>query len=252
MICFEFPVSERTRSLLRLEHLYERLDFFMSGDNPLEHHAALQTLFELLETASRADLKADLLQELERQKQMLDSWRHNPAIDESMLESTLEQIESVSAELLSLTGKFGAHIRENEWLMAIRQRSNIPGGTCQFDLPSYFLWQQKPAEVRREDLLRWAGPLLPTARATRTLLKLLRESGKSHQYVARKGAFQQMSGGKVVQLLRVIFDEQLDVLPELSANKYMLNIRFIQAMTGEARAKQTEQDIEFSLTSCKF
>lgn len=252
MLCFEFPVAERTRSLLRLEQLYERLDFFINGDTPFEHHAALQTLFELLETASRADLKADLLQELERQKQMLDNWRNNPAIDETMLESTLEQIESVSGELLGVTGKFGSHIRENEWLMAIRQRSNIPGGTCQFDLPSYFLWQQKPVEDRREDIMRWIAPLLPTAKATRTLLKLLRESGKSHQYVARQGAFQQMSGGKVVQLLRVMFDEQLNVLPELSANKYMLNIRFIHAATGEVRAKQTDQDVEFNLLSCKF
>jgi len=34
-----------------------------------DHHATLLTLFEILEVASRADLKSDLLQELERQKQ---------------------------------------------------------------------------------------------------------------------------------------------------------------------------------------
>ena len=35
----------------------------------LDHHAALLSLFEILEVACRADLKTDLLQELERQKQ---------------------------------------------------------------------------------------------------------------------------------------------------------------------------------------
>jgi cell division protein ZapD len=252
VISFEFPVTERTRILLRLEQLYGRLAFFIEREHCYEHHAALLVLFELMETASRADLKADLLQELERQKQMLEALRDNPNVAEETLEGVLDSIESTSTDLLALTGKFGQHLRENEWLMAIKQRAGIPGGTCQFDLPSYHLWQEKSSEERRIDLKRWVGPLMPTAEATRILLQILRDSGKTHHYVARHGAFQQMSGGKVVQLIRVGYDEQLGVLPELSANKYALNIRFIAAGTGESRARQSEDDIEFSLTHCKF
>lgn len=252
MISFEFPVTERTRILLRLEQLYGRLAYFTEREHCFDHHAALLVLFELMETASRADLKADLLQELERQKQMLEALRDNPNVAEATLEGVLESIESTATELLALTGKFGQHLRENEWLMAIKQRAGIPGGTCQFDLPSYHLWQQKSSEERRTDLNRWAAPLMPTADAARILLQLLRDSGKTHHYVARHGAFQQMSGGKVVQLIRVGYDESIGVLPELSANKYALNIRFIEAGTGEARTRQTEEDIEFSLTHCKF
>jgi cell division protein ZapD len=252
VISFEFPVTEKTRMLLRLEQLYARLAFFISQDHPFDHHSAILTLFELMETASRADLKAELLQELERQKQILEALRENPNVSEDMLEGVIDEIESTAASLLDLTGKFGQHLRENEWLMAIKQRAGIPGGTCQFDLPSYYLWQLKPPEERRLDLQRWAAPLMPTAEAARILLKLLRNSGKSHQYVARRGVFQQMSGGKVVQLIRIGFDESLGALPELSANKYALNIRFINAATGESRPKPTEADVEFILTHCKF
>ncbi|RXZ43560.1 cell division protein ZapD [Crenobacter cavernae] len=252
MISFEFPVNERTRSLLRLEQLYRRLAYFVDGEHANEHHSALLTLFELMETASRADLKADLLQELERQKQLLEPLHDNPAIEQHTLDGLLDEIELTTSRLLELTGKFGQHLRENEWLMAIKQRAGIPGGTCQFDLPSYFLWQLKPAEERRADLNRWAAPLMPTAGAARILLKLLRDSGKTHHYLARKGMFQQMSGGKVVQLIRVSFDENLGVLPELSANKYALNIRFVSAVTGEVRARQTDADVDFELTFCKF
>jgi cell division protein ZapD len=252
VISFEFPANERTRCLLRLEQLYQRLAFFLDGEHPFEHHSAILVLFELMETASRADLKTDLLQELERQKQMLESLRDNPAIAQQALDKLLDDIESTTKGLLDLTGKFGQHIRENEWLMAIKQRAGIPGGVSQFDLPSYFLWQQKPAEQRREDLRRWAMPMKPTAEASAILLRLLRDSGKTHTYVAHNGAFQQMSGGKIVQLFRVTFDESLGVLPELSANKYALNIRFVSSVTGEARPRQTEQDVEFNLTFCKF
>src|SRR3989454_8256827 len=41
---------------------------FIARTDPHDHHMALLTLFEIMEVSSRADLKSDLLQELERQK----------------------------------------------------------------------------------------------------------------------------------------------------------------------------------------
>lgn len=252
MISFEFPVTERVRTLLRLEELYDRLAFFIERDHPFEHHAALLVLYELMETASRADLKADLLQELERQKQSLDALRDNPNVAMDTLEEILDAIERTSTRLLALTGKFAQQLRENEWLMAIKQRTSIPGGTCQFDLPSYYVWQQKSELDRRADLMRWVSPLMPTAEASRILLQLLRDNGKTRRCVAHHGAFQQAAGGAVVQLIRISFDSTLKILPELSANKYAINIRFVSAETGESRARQTERDVEFNLTYCRF
>ena len=68
MITYEYPLNERIRTLLRLEDLFERSRHFIARTDPLDHHVALLTLFEILEVASRADLKSDLLQELERQE----------------------------------------------------------------------------------------------------------------------------------------------------------------------------------------
>ncbi|MGL6069976.1 cell division protein ZapD [Craterilacuibacter sp.] len=238
--------------MLRLEQLYLRLNFFIAREHPFEHHSALLVLFEIMEVASRAELKSDLLQELERQKQTLEGLHSNPAIDVVALDAALEHIDQVAGRLLKLTSKFGQHLRENEWLMAIKQRAVIPGGTCSFDLPSYALWQSKSAAERQADIQRWAEPLMPTSDAADILLRLLRDSGKTHQYQARRGTFQQMSGGRVVQLIRVDYPEGLEALPELSANKYAINLRFIHASTGEARARQSEQDIDFAMTFCKF
>ena len=60
MTIYEYPFNERIRILLRLEDLFERLAFYVSCEHALEHHAALTTLFEILEVAGRADLKSDL------------------------------------------------------------------------------------------------------------------------------------------------------------------------------------------------
>ena len=136
MITYEYPFNERIRTLLRLEDLFDRARFFLARQDALDHHAALLTLFEILEVASRADLKSDLLQELERQKQVLLSFRNNPEISEEVLNQVIAEIEQASAALFSMTGKIGQYLRENEWLMSIKQRTGIPGGVCEFDLPS--------------------------------------------------------------------------------------------------------------------
>ena len=79
MITYEYPFNERIRTLLRLEDLFEKTAYFAQEDGAPEHHAALVALFEILEVASRADLKMDLIQELERQRQTLLAFRNNPA-----------------------------------------------------------------------------------------------------------------------------------------------------------------------------
>lgn len=252
MIHYEFPINERIRTLLRLEDLYGRALMFAARDHALDHHIAMLGLFEIMEVASRADLKSDLLQELERQRQALQSLRNNPHISEAALEQVLDEIENTHAQLLEMTGKFGQHLRENEWLMAIKQRVSIPGGACEFDLPSYHYWREMPAESRRADIQRWLKPMLPIKQGCDIVLRILRDSAKNHQFTARSGAFQQMSGGKVIQLLRVSLSADLQAVPELSANRYAINVRFIVPSTTGERSRVVDGDIPFTLAYCNL
>ena len=249
MIRYEFPLNEKVRTWLRLEDLFERMNYFLSGELSLEHHAALTTLFEIHEVASRPDLKSELLQELERQKRALACLHNNPAISEQALDGILSEIEQAASSLLSLPGKVGLNLRENEWLMSIKQRAGMPGGTCQFDLPSYHYWQKQAAEVRRASLGEWLTPLLPISDAIKILLHLLRENGRKMSFIAHHGTFQQMQGGRAAQLLRVSLDSELACIPELGANKYAINIRFINANYA-AKSTIFELDVPFDLTFC--
>lgn len=252
MISFEFPIVERVRILLRLEELFRRLTHFSNADGADEHQVALQTLFDMAELGARGDLKSELIQDLERQRYALEALRDNPAIAEGALEAVLGEIESAMTRQLEFTGKFGHELRDNEWLMNIKQRTAIAGGACQFDLPSYYFWQKQPTEARRADLQRWSAPLLATRDAVGVLLKLLRDSGKSNTFTARHGAFQQMSGGKVVHLIRITLDASLGLVPEVSANKYAVNVRFIEPTTHSARSRAATADVPFTLAFCKL
>ncbi|WP_255990226.1 cell division protein ZapD [Chitinolyticbacter albus] len=252
MISYEFPINERIRTLLRLEHLYGRTALFAGRQDAIDHHTALLGIFEIMEVASRADLKSDLLQELERQRQSLAALRNNPHISEAALEDVLGEIEVTHARMLDMTGKFGQYLRENEWLMTIKQRLSIPGGACEFDLPSYHYWQQLPPERRRADIDRWFQPLTPIKQGIDIVLRLLRDSARVSHYTAHQGTFQQMSGGKTIQMLRVTLPADLPVVPELSANRYAINVRFVHPSTSGERARVVDSDIEFALGYCNL
>lgn len=252
MITYEYPFNERIRTLLRLEDLFEKTAYFARADGQHEHHAALVTLFEILEAAGRADLKMDLIQELERQRQTLLAFRNNPDISEEALSGALYEIEQSSAALLGMSGKLGQYLRDNDWLMSIKSRAAIPGGVCEFDLPSYHWWLHRDVETRRAALEGWSKPLFALRDASAIVLRLLRSSGRPKQHVAVNGQFQLNLGGTSAQMVRVVLAASEAAVPEVSANKYFLNIRFTKPPLNELKARSCDRDVEFRLTFCNL
>ena len=249
MIIYEYPFNERIRTMLRLEDLHERYKFFLEQAHALQHHVALTTIFEMLEVASRSDFKSDLLQELERQKQILSGFQSHPNIQKNILDDVLREIDKTSSALVNTHGKTGQSIRENEWLMSIRSRTSIPGGACEFDLPSYYTWQHRAPEERAADIAGWFAPMQSLIDAVGLLLRLMRASGIQFKIIAHSGSYQQMLQGKMHQLLRLRIDARYGAIPEVSANKYMLWIRFTK-QDGTLKPKPIEEDIPCELTLC--
>ncbi len=250
MILYEYPFNERIRTYLRLEHLFRRLGELVPSDSALHHHFALTTLFEIMDVGARADLKSDVLKDLDRQKQQLNSYRGNPAISEAALDQVIGQLDHCFTALNSQPGKAGQSLTENDWLMSIRSRASIPGGTCEFDLPSYYAWQHQPPEPRRADLERWASVLAPLAESIHALLRLLRDSGAPQKVMAAGGQHQQnLPQGRTFQLLRLVIDPSLGLVPEISGNRLMVSVRFMQRDT-EHRLHAVAQDVSFELALC--
>lgn len=251
MIIYEYPFNERIRTLLRLEDLFDKAAHFLRGDSSYEHHVSLLTLFEILEVSGRADLKVDLVQELERQRQSLMGFRNNPDVSEEALSGALYEIEQASGALLAMAGRIGQYLRENEWLMSIKSRAAIPGGVCEFDLPSYHYWLNGSSEQRRHDLVQWISPILPIRDGLAIVLRLLRASGRPESYTAPRGAFQTMLGGRAALMVRLRMARGEPFIPEISANKYALNIRFTSPV-GDLRPRQSVEEVPFELTFCNL
>ena len=236
--------------MLRLEHLFDRMAGLIARDDPVDHHYALASMFEIMDVAARADLKSDVLKELDRHKQQLLSYRGNPAISEAALDDVIGRIDIAFGNLNESPGKAGQALTSNEWLMSIRSRIGIPGGTCAFDLPAYYAWQQYSPEQRRADLLRWTDTLTPLSTSLHLLLGLLRESGVPHKVVAIGGQYQQsLPAGRVYQLLRLRLDEAEQLVPEISGHRLMVMVRLMR-QEADGRLKPSSADASFELTLC--
>ncbi|MCW3156120.1 cell division protein ZapD [Achromobacter spanius] len=248
MIVYEYPFNERIRAYLRLEYLLDRLFFFSRAGDSRQHQVAVTSLFDLLDACERTDVKGAVLQDLERQRTALMGLRDHPGVAQDALEGMLRELEKVSSALAA-PGKTGQSLRENEWLTSLRGRLSVPGSATQVDMPSYFAWQNKSEAARCADLQAWVSPFLALHDGLTLALRLLRESGRKTDIVAERGAYQQMLGGKQFQLLRVWVDEDQGLFPEISANKYMIWIRF-STQDGEFKPQQVARDVAFQMTLC--
>lgn len=251
VILYEYPFNERLRTYLRLEQLFRRLGELIPRPHPLDHHFALVTLFEIMDVAARADLKTDVLKDLERHKHQLDSYRGNPSISEVALDSVIGQLDRCFNALSQQNGKAGQVLTENEWLMGIRSRVGIPGGTCGFDLPGYYTWQHHDAPTRQQALEGWASSLAPLAESVYVLLKMLRDSGVPQRVAAERGQFQQsLPAGRTFQLLRLRMDPALGLVPEISGNRLIVSVRLLRMDEADGRMHASQDDAAFELTLC--
>lgn len=250
MVLYEYPFNESIRTMLRLEHLFDRLGQLLPRDAAVDHHFALVTIFEIMEVAARADLKSDLLKELERHKAQLVAYRSNPQVSQAALDGVIGRIDSTFQALNQQPGKAGQALAGHEWLNSLKSRIGIPGGTCEFDLPAYYAWQQYPPARRRADLVGWVATLEPLAQALQLLLGLVRDAGVPHKVVSQAGQFQQsLPQGRSYQLLRLRIDGSEGLVPEITGHRLMVQVRLLKS-DAEGRLRPASVDMPFELALC--
>ena len=250
-LVYEQPLNERTRTFLRLEFLFRQLHAHTFRHSAWDSRAALNTLFDIVNIFARADLKTDVMKELERQAGFLERLAQNPQVDRSRLEEILNEMD-VLIDRLHGVQSTSFDLRGNELLNSIKQRSSISGGCCDFDLPVYHFWLTQPEEKRIIDIQKWIEPFEPIQNSLKLILRLIRESGITTTETAASGFFQKsLDAGSTTQIIRVSLPPEAPYFAEISGGKHRFTIRFMEPHIYE-RPQQTRQDVNFQLTCCMF
>ena len=84
-IIYEHPMNERIRGLLRLEHLYDIIRYHLKNNGDSDYITVLATLLEISELLLRSDIKNEIIKELKRQSDVLNTLKNSEEIDEDRL-----------------------------------------------------------------------------------------------------------------------------------------------------------------------
>ena len=248
LLCFEQPLTERMRTFLRLEFLYEQARFHMDGAADFSARATVASILEILAILGRGDVRAEVLKDLERQAERLAQFRQTPGVDGDRLHRLIASLEQRKTDLTDVGTQFLQSIRECDFLSAIKHRSAIPGGTCSFDLPDYNYWLNLPRDERLRQFNSWLQMLSPLCDAVEDLLWIAREAGEPAQCSAESGFFQTNLDRNVsLNLISLRLGRSAGVFPEISAGKHRLTVRFVKWNGIDARPTQTTQRIGFEL-----
>ena len=249
-LTFEHPLNERARTLMRLEHLFEKLSFFQPLDNPWAARAMVETLLDIAAVSSRADIKTELIKELDRQSTNLERFRDQPGVNRKALDSSLSELNAVAEGLRNQEGPVGQRVRENEFLKGVAQRGSLPGGTCSFDLPQYHLWLSRPFRERDHQVSLWMEDLVAVRNAIQLLLSYIRTSAAPRRVQAREGLYQEsLEGLAPAHLIRIAVQGDPLLYPEISGHKNRFAIRFLRTSDQDA-PEPIREDLEFSLACC--
>ena len=251
-VVYEHPLNEKTRSLLRLEHLFQQACYHLPLPEVWNSRAAIDGVLGITNIFLRSDLKGDLIKEVDRYRVTLEKIGDSQVVDVDRLDDILGKLSEIYSKLQSTTGSPGHKLRRNEFLMDIMQRSSIPGGNCAFDLPYFHFWLQKPADERVKELREWMSIYEDFHEAVTIILTLIRDSASSASAVARDGFFQQTLDPQTpTQMIRVSVPADAEHFPEISGGRHRFTVRFMAAAPGQ-RPAQLKEEIFFSLARCVF
>ena len=93
MILYEYPFNESIRTMLRLEHLFDRLGQLIERDAPVDHHYALATIFEIMDVGCARRPEVRPAQGAREAQPQLVGYRGNPAISEAALDEVIGRID---------------------------------------------------------------------------------------------------------------------------------------------------------------
>ena len=248
---YEQPLSERMRTFLRLEFLYQQMLYNSELESNWATRATISGLLEVLAILSRGDVRSEVHKELDHQLGVLQRFQSQPGVDTGRLDTLIRNLIESRAEIDAIGTSFLQPLKDSEFLNAIKHRSAIPGGTCEFDLPVYNHWLRQSFERRQQDLDKWTACIRPLCDAVSELLWLIRESGEPQDKLAINGMYQHnMQKDANCRLLRVSLDGDHSLFPEISGSQHRFTVRFLEWSSVNSRAVQTGHDVAFQLSIC--
>jgi cell division protein ZapD len=236
---------------MRLEFLYQQMLYNGELESSWATRATISGLLEVMAILSRGDVRSEVHKELDHQLDVLQRFQSQPGVDAKRLDTLVRNLIESRADIDGIGTQYLQPLKDSDFLNSIKNRSAIPGGTCEFDLPEFSHWLRQPYARRQEDLCRWIEAIRPLCDAVTEVLWLIRESAQPADKLAVNGMYQHnMQKDANCRLLRINLPDNSTLYPEISGSQHRFTVRFLEWSTIDSRAVQTGHDVPFQLSIC--
>lgn len=241
-------MNKSIRLFMRYDHLMGLYDRFSDSLN--DPRSAVLGLIELYEMTARGDIKADLMREIDRIAFSRSSGRMRGAEAEDFDEELVAELKLIAEQLTQIRGQLGAHLKNHDFINAVRQKNAIPGGLNAFDLPIMKFWLSQPEDALKHQLNDWTAPFSELQTHIHRYLELLRNQAPFTPAKAEQGYFAEtLDTRRTYQLLKITLPKDSTVYPEPSLGRHRITLRFMHPESLNQSPRQINQDVEFQMAT---
>lgn len=245
---YEYPLNERLRYFLRYENIILSANRYLALKDDL---VVLDYLRRLIVFIGNHDLRSELLQQLDHQKQVLHRYARSSTANQDKLAKYVQQ----NATALNHLHEFrisSSPYANHAFLTQVMRQLSLQSGACSFDFPQLQAWLQTPWEQRQSMLVEWLAPFQEFAEDINICLNLTRKSGDFAVHRAERGFFSTNPSeiADNTQMVRLRVQPDPPCYPVVSAGAQRLNIHFMSQQDFADTPDKTETDINFELAYC--
>jgi len=245
---YEFPLTEFIRTVLKIDRLGRFFDSSISYNTEEEIRNLVMRALELYSLIARAELKNELIKEVDKRSLRLNRLKNIPEINQLALKETIASLQTALKELKTIPTD--SYSRPLPYLIdAVKQRQSIPGGQFEFDIPGFQYWLGQGTEKCKSQIMDVLSGLNPITKTVSLLLDLIRNSAIATTETAINGVFQ-ITASNDSELIIIQPPENNNIYPEISGGRHRVFIRFMEFTDMNHKTNQTNKDVSFLLKTC--
>ena len=224
MYKFELPLNERTRRLMSIENIFIRLNSQIQNMTKFSEVACFESYFNMRSTASRADIKIEISQELEKlilKKKQLKKTKKNI----NQIKKLMDAKKSLNRVNLPQGNFYG----NDTFLQEIKTSSASPTGIVSSDLPQLQVWmQQLSSKAKQQYFSSKISTYMPIFESISIYLDTLRDSITLESIDSNANGLvnYQLNPSFRHDFIQLQLPQKLNLYPNLTSNKYTVNIQF--------------------------
>jgi len=223
MINYEFPLNEKIRRFLRVEEIFSKIDYQQKSRQNFSEYGLFTLLFDLMTTASRSDLKVELLQTLDASQIKLKIKRKSAKNNE-----LIKKISIAKKNLEKNIIQPGFYFGNDRLIQEIKARNDSPFGIVSTDFPQLRYWlEMESKDIKKKYFYEKFVPFNPIKDAIKLILNIIRGEAIFEKVETDEGLYQmKLNPSTKNDLITIQLSSGSKFFPHISSNKYAINMQF--------------------------